>query len=101
MIRAALGGVVPRMAVDRKLLEILCCPVTRVPVERLSAAKLQRVNEAIREGRVKQADGSLVETELHEALVTSTGTTIYPVEDGIPLMLEDRSIAAFQIESLG
>lgn len=101
MIHAALGVVVPRMAVDRKLLEILCCPVTRVPVERLSAAKLQRVNEAIREGRVKQADGSPVETELCEALVTSTGTTIYPVEDGIPLMLEDRSIASFQIESLG
>ncbi len=101
MMRPPLGGVVPRMAVDRKLLEILCCPVTRVPVERLPAAKLRLVNEAIRGGRVKQADGSTVETELSEALITSTGTTIYPVEDGIPLMLEDRSIAAFQVDSLG
>lgn len=101
MMRPPLGGVVPRMAVDRKLLEILCCPVTRTPVERLPAAKLQLVNEAIRGGRVKQADGSPVETELAEALITSTGTTIYPVEDGIPLMLEDRSIAAFQVDSLG
>lgn len=101
MMRPPLGGVVPRMAVDRKLLEILCCPVTRVPVERLPAAKLRLVNEAIRGGRVKQADGSPVETELSEALITSTGTTIYPVEDGIPLMLEDRSIAAFQVDSLG
>ena len=89
------------MAVDRKLLEILCCPVTRVPVERLPSAKLQAVNEAIREGRVKYADGSAVETEFTEALVTATGTTIYPVEDGIPVMLEDRSIAAFQFEPPG
>jgi uncharacterized protein YbaR (Trm112 family) len=89
------------MAVDRKLLEILCCPVTRVPVERLPPAKLQAVNEAIREGRVKYADGSAVEAEFSEALITSTGTTIYPVEDGIPLMLEDRSIAAFQVEPHG
>ena len=89
------------MAVDRKLLEILCCPVTRVPVERLPQAKLQLVNEAIREGRVKHADGSLVETELSEALITSSGTTIYPVEDGIPIMLQDRSIAAFQFEPHG
>ena len=70
-------------------------------MEQLPAAKLQAVNEAIREGRVKHADGSPVETELGEALITSTGTTIYPVEDGIPLMLEDRSIAALQFELHG
>ncbi len=89
------------MPVDRKLLEILCCPVSRVPVERLPSAKLRAVNEAIREGRVKFADGSPVEAEIAEALITANGTTIYLVEDGIPLMLEDRSIAAFQVESSG
>ena len=86
------------MAIDRKLLEILCCPVTRAPVERLSPARLRAVNEAIREGGVKHADGSPVESELAEALITASGTTIYPVQDGIPLMLEDRSIAAIQFE---
>lgn len=89
------------MAVDRKLLEILCCPVTRLPLERLPPAKLEAVNDAIREGNVKFADGSPVEAELAEALVTANGTTIYAVEDGIPIMLEDRSIAAFQAESSG
>ena len=89
------------MAVDRKLLEILCCPVTRLPMERLPPAKLRAVNDAIREGNVKFADGSPVEAELAEALVTANGTTIYAVEDGIPIMLEDRSIAAFQAESSG
>ena len=89
------------MAVDRKLLEILCCPVTRLPLERLPPAKLEAVNDSIREGNVKFADGSPVEAELAEALVTANGTTIYAVEDGIPIMLEDRSIAAFQAESSG
>ena len=88
------------MAVDRKLLEILCCPVTRVPVERLSPAGLRAVNGAIREGGVRFADGSPVETEFDEALITASGTTIYPVEDGIPIMLEDRSIPATQFDSL-
>lgn len=89
------------MPVDRKLLEILCCPVTRVPMERLPSTKLRAVNEAIRTGGVKFADGSPVEAEISEALITANGATIYPVEDGVPLMLEDRSIAAFQVESPG
>ena len=88
------------MAVDRKLLEILCCPVTRVPVERLSSAGVNAVNVAIREGEVRFADGSPVEAEIAEALITATGTTIYVVEDGIPIMLEDRSIPASQFDRL-
>ena len=75
--------------------------MTRSPVERLPPARLQAVNEAIRNGSVKFADGSPVEAEIAEALITANGTTIYPVEDGIPLMLEDRSIATFQVDSPG
>ena len=89
------------MPVDRKLLEILCCPVTRAPVERLPSAKLRAMNEAIRAGSVEFADGSPVEDEISEALITANGATIYPVEDGVPLMLADRSIAAFQVEPPG
>ena len=84
--------------IDRKLLEILCCPVTRIPLERLSPAKLGAVNRTIREGGAKFADGSSVEAELSEALVTTNGTTIYAVEDGIPIMLEDRGIPATQFD---
>ena len=57
------------------------------------------MNGAIREGGVRFADGSPVESEYAEALITNTGTTIYPVEDGIPLMLEDRSIPVIQFDS--
>ena len=88
------------MAIDRKLLEILCCPVTRVPVERLAPAKLLAVNRAIREGGVRYTDGSPVEAELAEALVTANGTTIYTVDDGIPIMLEERAIATVQLNDL-
>ena len=57
------------------------------------------MNRTIREGGgAKFADGSPVEAELSEALVTTNGTTIYTVEDGIPIMLEDRAIPAIQFD---
>ena len=39
------------MGIDKKLLEILCCPVTKVPVKRLPKAKLKLVK------RKRQARG--------------------------------------------
>ena len=69
-------------------------------MERVPPARLEAINEAIRAGRVRFADGSAVEAEFTEALITSTGTTIYPVEDGIPIMLEDRSIPTIQFDPL-
>ena len=69
-------------------------------MERVPPARLEAINEAIRAGGVRSADGSPVDAEISEALITSTGTTIYPVEDGIPIMLEDRSIPALQFDSL-
>ncbi len=83
---------------DRKLLEILCCPVTRIPVRLLSPAKLKRLNQRIEAGEVRYADGSPVEAPLEEALVTENGTTIYRVDDGIPVMLEERGIPVSQLD---
>lgn len=81
------------MAVDRKLLDILCCPITRQPVEPLSRDRLQRLNTQIKAGEVKFADGTPVEGPLQEALITTNGERIYPVDDGIPVMLEERCIS--------
>lgn len=88
------------MAIDRKLLEILCCPATHVPVQRLASSKLQAVNREIGAGGVHFADGSPVADELAEALVTDNGTTIYAVEDGIPVMLEERGIPVVQFDGI-
>lgn len=81
------------MAVDRKLLDILCCPITRQPVEPLPRDRLQRLNTLIEAGEVKFADGTPVEAPLREALVTRNNERIYPVDDGIPVMLEERCIS--------
>ncbi len=86
------------MVLDRKLLDILCCPVTRIPVRPMSRNELARLNAAIAAGKVTQADGETVTEALKEALITENEERIYPVDDGIPVMLEERSISARQLD---
>ena len=85
------------MAVSAELLKILCCPVTKAPVQELTEERLATLNEAIAGGSVKHVDGTPVERPLSEGLVTSDGDTVYSVEDGIPVMLPGLGIATAQV----
>ena len=88
------------MAVDRKLLEILCCPVTKIPVEPLTRERLEKLNHAVKQGKVCYVDGRRVEKPLEEALITQNGKTVYRVQSGIPVMLQEEGIAADQVLGL-
>lgn len=88
------------MPVDGKLLEILCCPVSRTPLTRLEASKLERVNAEINAGKALFVGGGTVQDPLQEALVTEDGKVIYPVQDGIPVLLEEHGIGTTQFQDL-
>jgi uncharacterized protein len=80
------------MPVSKELVDILCCPATKVPVRMASAAELAAINEAIAAGTARHADGSAIEGSLEEALVTEDGVSAYKVLDSIPIMLKDQAI---------
>lgn len=80
------------MALDRKLLDVLCCPISKIPVRPLNREELRRVNEAIATGQLRYLDNSPVEAELEEGLITDNSERVYRVDDGIPIMLEERAI---------
>ena len=88
------------MPIDPKLLDILCCPISKQPVYPLGEEKLATVNAAIAERQVTQGDDTVVETPLVEGLITKNKQRIYRIDDGIPVMLEEESIAVDQIEGL-
>ena len=86
------------MPISPELLEILCCPTTKTPVEALDEARAARLNRAIAARGARYADGSRVEEPVAEGLVTTDGATVYRVDDGIPVMLADRAIPTGQVE---
>ena len=86
------------MPVEAELLEILCCPVSKTPVTPLGRDKLDSLNAEITAGRVLYVDGTPVGKTLHEALITEDGKVIYPVVDGIPVMLAENGIGTTQFK---
>ena len=85
------------MSIDPKLLDILVCPITKVSVQVLGKRKLAVLNRAVAEGGVKHMDGTVVDAPLDEALTTTDGRTVYRIDDGIPVMLEDLAIPTEQL----
>jgi uncharacterized protein len=89
------------MPIDRRLLEILCCPTTRQPVLPLNASQLAAINAALADGQLRHADGSETPTALKEGLLTRDGKTLYRIEDGIPVMLAEQAIDVGGVAGLG
>ena len=82
---------------DRKLLDILVCPATRLPLAMLEPAGLDALNRAIATGAVKRNDDGVQAEPLREALVTRDRRTVYRVDDGIPVLLAEEAIATAQV----
>lgn len=85
---------------DKRLLDILCCPLTRQPLSPLAAPLRDRINQAVAKGMVKREDGSTQSVPVQAALVTRDGKRVYRIEDGIPVLLADEAINMAAITDL-
>lgn len=83
---------------DKRLLNILRCPITHKGLALAKRDTLGRVNDAIRAGSLTNRDGNVVTDTLAEALVTDDAKLLYPIANGIPVLLEGESISLAELD---
>ncbi len=84
--------------IDRKLLDIICCPVSKVPLVPLSTKQITALNHEIATGAALNVDAQVVSGLLNAGLLTTDGKIIYRIEDGIPVLLPEEGIATVQFK---
>ena len=83
--------------IHNTLLETLVCPEDKSPLTIADAALLRRVNDAVRAGRLRNRGGQSIADPIEAALLRADGELIYPIQDGIPIMLIDEAIPLGQL----
>ena len=83
---------------DKRLLAILRCPVTHKALSLAKSAMLNDINSAIQAGAISNRDGRTLDETLSQALVSDDGKVLYPIADGIPVLLEGEAV---NLEQLG
>ena len=83
---------------DKRLLDILCDPLSKTPLKLLSKPQLDALNQAIRAKELQTIDGRAVGAEFAAGLVTVDGKVVYRIDDGIPVLLADEGIGTAQLQ---
>ena len=78
--------------IDPDLLQMLCCPETKLPLQEADDLLLKELNLKISEKTLKNFSGQVLTTPLEGLLVTVDGSRAYPVVENIPVLLADDSI---------
>jgi uncharacterized protein YbaR (Trm112 family) len=84
--------------IDKELLAILACPENHMPLSVADEALLARLNSAIRAGQVRNKVGEPVTDPLTGGLVREDGAVLYPIRDGIPILLVDEAIPVSEVK---
>jgi uncharacterized protein YbaR (Trm112 family) len=78
--------------IDPKFLELLRCPETRQSLRAADADLLQQLNARISAGGVQNRGGQAVGRCCDGGLIRDDSRYLYPIWDGIPVLLVDEAI---------
>ena len=74
------------------LLKILCCPESHQELRLVEPAVVERLNQQIGAGVLKNRAGQAVQERIDGGLIRADGKFLYPIRRNIPVMLVDEGI---------
>jgi uncharacterized protein len=78
--------------ISRDLLGILCCPETHQELTLAEPALVERINQQIIAGDLRNRGGQVVREKIDAGLLRADRQWLYPVRQDIPVMLIDEAI---------
>jgi len=75
-----------------ELLSDLCCPETRQGLAMAGAELVGRLNKRIERGELVNRSGRKVEDAFDAGLVREDGKALYPMRQGVPVLLVAEAI---------
>jgi uncharacterized protein YbaR (Trm112 family) len=78
--------------IDPELLKILCCPETHQDLRLAEPAVIEKLNQQVSAGALKNRTGQPVQEKIDGGLVRADGKYLYPIRRKIPVMLVDEGI---------
>lgn len=85
------GGKRP-VQIDKDLLAILCCPETKLEVSLADDALIEKLNDAVSRGILKNKGKKPVTDPLDGGLIRADRKILYPIREDIPVMLIEEGI---------
>jgi uncharacterized protein YbaR (Trm112 family) len=85
--------------IDPDFLKILCCPESHQGLALADASLVASLNERIAARQLTNRAHKPVETKIDAGLIRTDGRLLYPIRDGIPILLVDEGIPLDVCES--
>jgi uncharacterized protein len=80
------------MPIDSELLKILCCPETRQALRLAEPELITKLNHQVTSGALKNHSGQSVKEPLEAGLLREDRRVVYPIRNGIPVLLIGEAI---------
>lgn len=75
----------------KSLIDLLCCPESGQSLQPAPQDLVERLQASLKAGTLKNRGGAIPEP-FEAALVTMDGSRIYPIRDGIPVLLVTEAL---------
>jgi uncharacterized protein YbaR (Trm112 family) len=83
--------------IQKDVLAILCCPDDRSALVPANESIVAEINQAICRGKLRNRANEVVKYVLDGGLIKANAELLYPIVDGIPVLVREEAIPLAQL----